>query len=52
MTKNLNITITGDDFFDLETALNEVKKMIEQEYLSGFNSNETSSYQFDVTEEN
>ena len=49
--KHLRITITGESFCDLEVALDEVKKHIEEEYLSGFNSNETGSYEFDVTEE-
>ena len=49
--KHLRITITGETFWDLEVALDEVKKHIEEEYLSGFNSNETGDYEFDVTEE-
>ena len=47
--KQLKITITGESFYDLEVALDEVKKQIEDEYLSGFNRNETGSYVFDVT---
>ncbi len=49
--KHLRITITGETFWDLEVALDEVKKYIQDEYLSGFNSNETGDYEFDVTEE-
>ena len=49
--KKLSITITGETFSDLEIALEEVKKYIEDEYLSGFGSNETGDYEFDVTEE-
>jgi len=47
--KNLRVTITGETFNDLELALEEVKNYIEDEYLSGFGSNETGSYEFDVT---
>ena len=50
-SKKLSITITGETFSDLEIALEEVKKYIEDEYLSGFGSNETGDYEFDVTEE-
>ena len=49
--KHLRITITGETYFDLEVALREVLKKIEEEYISGFNSNETGDYEFDVTEE-
>lgn len=49
--KHLRITITGESFYDLEVALDEVKKKIEEQYLSGFDSNETGDYEFDVTEE-
>ena len=50
--KRLSITITGETFDDFELALEEVKNYIEDEYLSGFGSNETGSYNFDVTEDN
>jgi hypothetical protein len=49
--KHLRITITGESFYDLEVALDEVKKKIEEQYLSGFDNNETGDYEFDVTEE-
>lgn len=49
--KHLRITITGESFYDLEVALDEVKKKIEEQYLSGFDSNETGDYEFDVTDE-
>jgi hypothetical protein len=49
--KHLRITITGESFYDLEVALDEVKKKIEEQYLSGFYNNETGDYEFDVTEE-
>jgi hypothetical protein len=50
--KRLSITITGETFNDLELALEEVKNYIEDEYLSGFGSNEAGSYEFNVTEDN
>lgn len=49
--KHLRITITGETFCDLEVALDEIKKKIEEQYLSGFDSCETGDYEFDVTEE-
>ena len=49
-TRKLRITITGESFYDLEVALDEVKKKIEEEYISGFNSNETGDYEFDITD--
>ena len=48
--KKLNITIQGESFWDLEVALDEVKRLVEKEYLSSFNGNETGSYQFDIVE--
>jgi hypothetical protein len=48
--KHLRITITGESFYDLEVALDEVKKKIEEEYLSGFDRNETGDYEFDITD--
>jgi hypothetical protein len=48
--KHLRINITGESFYDLEVALDEVKKKIEEEYLSGFDSNETGDYKFDITD--
>ena len=50
--KRLSITITGETFNDFELALQEVKNYIEDEYLSGFDSNETGSYNSNVTEDN
>jgi hypothetical protein len=48
--KHFSISITGESFYDLEVALDEVKKKIEEEYLSGFDRNETGDYEFDITE--
>ena len=47
--KRLRVTITGETFNDLELALEEVKNFIENEYSSGFASNDTGSYEFDIT---
>jgi hypothetical protein len=48
--KHLRITITGESFYDLEVALDEVKKKIEEEYLSGFDRSATGDYEFDITD--
>ena len=47
--KTLRVTITGETFNDLELALEQVKNFIEDEYFSGFASNDTGSYEFDIT---
>ena len=47
--KHLRVTITGETFNDLELALERVKNFIENEYFSGFASNDTGSYKFDLT---
>jgi hypothetical protein len=44
----LTIEITGDDWYDLELAVEEVLRLVEENYLSGFNRNETGSYRFDI----
>ena len=49
--KHLRITITGETYDDLIEALKEVHRKVEEEYISGFDSNESGDYEFDVTEE-
>jgi uncharacterized protein (DUF169 family) len=48
--KHLRITITGETYGDLVEALEEVHRKVEEEYLSGFDRNETGDYEFDITE--
>lgn len=47
----LKIECSGKTFRDLELALDEVKRLVAQEYLSGFNSNDTGRFTFDITGE-
>ena len=49
--KHLRITITGETYDDLVEAIKEVQRKVEEQYISGFDSNETGDYEFDVTEE-
>lgn len=44
----LEIEINGDTESDLTMALDEVKKLVEQGYISGKNGNETGDYRFTV----
>jgi hypothetical protein len=48
--KHLRITITGETYDDLVEALEEVHRKVEEEYISGFDSNETGDYEFDITD--
>lgn len=45
---NLNISIEGHKEGDIETALEEVLKLVHQGYRSGSNSNDTGSFEFTV----
>ncbi len=47
----LEIKITGKTTGDLEIALDEVRRLVGETYLSGANDNDTSSYSFDITGE-
>jgi len=45
----LTITILGVDQHELATTLEyEVLRLVEEGYHSGFNSNDTGSYKFDI----
>jgi hypothetical protein len=44
----LNIEISGYQQGDLEIALQEVLDKVEQGYKSGFNSNDTGNFKFDI----
>jgi hypothetical protein len=48
--KTLTITITGETEDDLCFSIDEVRRLVDEGYLSGFNSNETASYNFDIKE--
>ncbi len=50
MKKKLRLTIKaeGETFGDLADAVRESLRLIEQEYQSGFNSNDTGRFHFDV----
>lgn len=45
------IEVTGSSMSDIELAIEEAAKAIVQGYLTAYNSNDTGSYQFDVTGE-
>lgn len=47
----MTIKITGNATSDLEAALDEVKRLTGEEYLSGHNSNDTGSFSFGITGE-
>ena len=50
MMKQLEVSISGKTESDLTIALDEVKRKVEQGLLSGFDSNDTGNYTFDITE--
>lgn len=47
----LKVEISGDSEQDLLEALDEVKKMVDEGYLSGFGSNQTGGFEFDLIPE-
>lgn len=49
--KRLTVTITGETEEGLGLSLDEVKKKVEEGYLSGHGDNETDSYEFDVVDD-
>lgn len=49
--KHLSVDIFGKGTGDLEDALREVLKKVEEGYLSGMDSNEDGEFVFQVTEE-
>lgn len=48
IAKSLTIRIRGLDANDVEQALDEVRKKVREGYLSGFDSNDTGRFQFDI----
>lgn len=48
MTLKLKIEIEGEDEGDLESALQEVKRLVLDGFTSGFDSNETGAYEFEI----
>lgn len=51
MKQKIEIIIEGDDQGDLEIALEEAMRKIQEGYTSGADRNDTGSYSFDVSEE-
>jgi hypothetical protein len=49
-TKKLTVTIEGEGFSDLVEALREVQRLVDDEFTSGHDRNETGSYSFSVEE--
>lgn len=47
---DLTVKIKGKSTEDLLTALEEVRKLIEEGYTSGFNGNESGKFIFDTVE--
>ena len=45
----LNVQIQGQETDDLEQALNEVTRLVRDEFTSGFDRNDTGSFQFSIT---
>ena len=48
---SLHVEIFGDDYSDLELALDEVRRLVGERYVSGANENDTGRFSFTVTEE-
>ena len=48
--KILTIEVNGKTAADLTIALDEIKKKVEQGFLSGFDSNDSGNYEFDIKE--
>ena len=49
--KTFTVTIDGDQSSDIEIALEEVKRLVEEGYTSGLNSNDTGRFSFESTGE-
>lgn len=49
--KRLTITITGETTDGLGVSLDEVKRKVAEGYLSGFDSNETDDYEFEIVDD-
>jgi hypothetical protein len=43
---NVRIRIEGNDISDIENALNEIKRQLQNDMLCGFDKNDTRSYSF------
>jgi len=48
MNLKLSVQIEGQETEDLQNALNEVLRLVEDDFTSGFDRNETGSYRFTV----
>lgn len=51
MSKDLKLTITisGNETGDLELALEEVQRLVSEGFTSGFDSNETGDFRFELS---
>lgn len=49
MDYNCTIKVEGETTEELLIALDEVKRLLDEGYYSGFDSNETGSYEFEMT---
>lgn len=49
--KVARIEVTGNTLDDLLTALDEAKRKIQDEFIAGSDCNDTSDYEFTVTNE-
>lgn len=47
----LTVEIHGEEQDDLVLAIEQVTKSVKEGYLSGFDSNDTGEYYFDIKEE-
>ena len=48
--KILTIEVNGKTAADMAIALDEIKGKVEQGFLSGFDSNDSGNYEFDIKE--
>lgn len=48
---DLNVYVWGNTTADLAVALDEVKRLVENDFTSGFGKNETGGYRFNITGE-
>ena len=46
--KKMTLVIEGVETFDLEFGMNEALKLVSEGYTSGFDKNETGSYNFSI----
>lgn len=52
LSLTLTVDIQGNDIFDLELALNEVLRLVNEGYTSGFDRNDNGQYRFSIQKDN